>query len=86
MLCPTTTALRNREGQFISSYWPQAELDFSNIDYWAGSGDHAQRHFLGAVQSYLVSFRRSHALTVFVGSTASASTCISTTFPFVSIK
>jgi hypothetical protein len=23
------------EGQYISSYWPQADLDFSKIDYWA---------------------------------------------------
>ena len=23
-----------REGQFISSYWPQADLNFSTIDYW----------------------------------------------------
>jgi hypothetical protein len=29
-----------REGQFISSYWPQAELDFSNIDYWAAWDSH----------------------------------------------
>jgi len=26
-----------REGQFISSYWDQAGLDFSKIDYWAVS-------------------------------------------------
>lgn len=23
------------EGQYIVSFWPQAELDFSTIDYWA---------------------------------------------------
>lgn len=32
-----------KEGQFVSSYWPQDELDFSIIDYWAvwDSTDHA---------------------------------------------
>jgi len=40
--------------------------------------------FSGAV--YALSLRRSQAVTVFVGSTASASSCISTTFPFMSMR
>jgi hypothetical protein len=35
-----------REGQFISSYWPQAELDFSKIDYWAAWDSHDRVHKL----------------------------------------
>jgi hypothetical protein len=48
--------------------------------------DKATRPFSPATQSYSLSFRRSHALTVFVGSIASAPICISTTFPFLSMR
>ena len=35
-----------REGQFISSYWEQAGLDFSKIDYWAAWDSHDKVHKL----------------------------------------
>lgn len=35
-----------REGQFISSYWPQTDLDFSKIDYWAAWDSHDRIHKL----------------------------------------
>ena len=34
-----------REGQYIESFWPQADLDFAKIDYWAAwdSRDHVYK-------------------------------------------
>lgn len=34
------------EGNYITSMWPQADLDFSNIDYWAAWDSHGRVHRL----------------------------------------
>jgi hypothetical protein len=32
------------EGKYITSIWPQAELDFSTIDYWAAWDSHGKKY------------------------------------------
>jgi len=63
-------------------------LSLSEPRYWRIKNARTNERGLSLrqAQPYPLSFRRSHALTVFVGSTASISTCIATTFPFVSIR
>ena len=34
------------EGRYITSIWPQADLDFSTIDYWAAWDSHGREHTL----------------------------------------
>lgn len=34
------------EGRYVTSIWPQAELDFSTIDYWAAWDSHGRMHRL----------------------------------------
>ena len=34
------------EGRYITSIWPQADLDFSTIDYWAAWDSHGRVHRL----------------------------------------
>lgn len=34
------------EGRYITSIWPQADLDFSTVDYWAAWDSHGRVHRL----------------------------------------
>jgi len=40
------------EGQYITSNWPQDELDFSTIDYWAAWDSHGTEHRLREASSF----------------------------------
>ena len=60
------------EGKYITSYWDQADLDFSTIDYWAAWDSHGRvyklqqaswfKHWKSAIQLRW-SFRKTKANT-----------------------
>ena len=79
-LLPLTSPLLMR------NFLPSAVPGSTCPAFQSSSRGYERGLFLWRVQPHPLSLRRSHALTVFVGSTASVSTCIATTLPFVSIR
>jgi len=62
--------------------------DLPCLSRWEARGAHSVEQNLTppAARNYSLVLRRSQSVTIFVGSTASLSICISTTLPSLSIK